>query len=151
MKAQDDKAINFAIKKLSYCDLTEYKLRAALKRKGFEEKEINNALSFLIEKNYINDERFAFNFINKCLREGKKGPKAILYELRKKGVKKNLSLIMIKQLIPEEKEIELINKLISKEKEKSDHCKIINKLLRKGFGKNAIRKAMVDKFKGIKQ
>ncbi len=148
MKVQDDKAINFAIKKLSYCDLTEYKLRTALKRKGFEEKEINNAINFLIEKNYINDERFAFNFINKCLREGKKGPKAILYELQKRGIEKNLSLILVKQLISEEKEIEIINKLISKEKERSNHHKIINKLLRKGFRKNAIKKAIVEKFRG---
>lgn len=76
-------------------DHSFYELKAKLQRpkiKGqstFNEQEINNLLSELQSQNLLNDFRFAHHYVE--YRSGKGfGPEKIYYELRQKGLSKDL-------------------------------------------------------------
>jgi len=52
-------------------DYSEFKLRKKLKSKGYEETEINEALTKLIEKNYLREEEYKKLLARKLIRKGK--------------------------------------------------------------------------------
>ena len=65
-------------------------LKDKLLKKGFSENNIRQVLKNLIELNFLNDERFAEIYVRSRIKYKRKSPKAIYFELLKKGVDKEL-------------------------------------------------------------
>lgn len=56
---------------LSGQDYSEYKLRQKLKAKGYEAPEIDEAVTKLIEKNYLREEEYKKLLVRRLMRKGK--------------------------------------------------------------------------------
>ena len=77
---------------------------------GLRKTEVEEILSYLIEENYLNEERFAVQFAGGKFRIKQWGKKKIQYELQQKGI----SIFLIKlalQQIGDEAYLSTLNKL----------------------------------------
>lgn len=73
-----------ALRLLEHMDRTERGLADRLKQAGFSEKAAEDAVSYVRELGYINDERYAFHYI--MYRIHNKSRQKIFQELQQKGV-----------------------------------------------------------------
>ena len=80
---------NYAFLLLKYRLRSEKELFHRLKKKGFPEEKIKELISFLKERNFLNDEEFAREWIASRLRKGF-GLRRISEELREKGISQQL-------------------------------------------------------------
>lgn len=90
LEEENNKAINSALKYLSYRQRSIKEVKEHLKRKGYEETIMENTIGFLLEKNYLNDYEFANSFIRDKSYLNKYGINKIKYELINKGVSKEI-------------------------------------------------------------
>ncbi len=65
-------------------------LRDKLKLRGYSPENINSVTENLIELNLLSDERFTEVYVRSRIKYKKKSPRAIYYDLLKKGVDKDL-------------------------------------------------------------
>ena len=84
------KAINYALKLLSYNRKTEKGMYDSLKRKGYDESIIEIAIDSLKDKKYIDDIDYAKAFINDKRNINNYGSNRIKYDLLKKGISKEI-------------------------------------------------------------
>lgn len=87
---EKNKALNYTLNLLSYRQRSEKEIYNSLKRKGFEESYIENAMDYCRENGYLNDKTFAESFIKDKINLNKLGPQRIKYELMLKGVSKDI-------------------------------------------------------------
>lgn len=80
-----NKAIAYASRLLSMQEYSQKMVREKLKSKGYFEQEIEQAVEFLLENNWLNDERFSESFIRSRVNRGQ-GKTRILFELGQKGI-----------------------------------------------------------------
>ena len=73
-----------ALRLLEHMDRTERGLTDRLRQAGFSEKAAEDAVSYVREFGYINDERYAFNYIMYRIHD--KSRQKIFQELQQKGV-----------------------------------------------------------------
>lgn len=85
---EENKALNYTLKLLSYRQRSEKEIYDALKRKGYIDKHIESVIASCIEKKYLNDREFAKSFANDKINLNKYGPERIRHELILKGVPK---------------------------------------------------------------
>jgi regulatory protein len=114
-----------------------------LTRKGVSEEIANRVLERLIEKGYVDDERFARFWVeNRNQRKGISHRK-LEAELRAKGV---LSEIIQEamQKYPRDEKSELLKIIKKKSKKYDDENKLIAYLARQGFSYDDIKDALTD-------
>ena len=85
-KDESKKARRLAIKYLVYRDRSRNEMACYLSEKGFSAGIVDEILSFLLENNYINDERFAMQFGKSRIENKKIGKLLLKQELRIKGI-----------------------------------------------------------------
>ena len=85
-KDESKKARRLAIKYLVYRDRSRKEMACYLSGKGFSAGIVDEILSFLLENNYINDERFAMQFGKSRIENKKIGKLLLKQELRIKGI-----------------------------------------------------------------
>ena len=85
-KDESKKARRLAIKYLVYRDRSRNEMACYLSEKGFSAGTVDKILSFLLENNYINDERFAMQFGKSRIENKKIGKILLKQELRVKGI-----------------------------------------------------------------
>ena len=85
-KDESKKARRLAIKYLVYRDRSRNEMACYLSEKGFSAGIVDKILSFLLENNYINDERFAMQFGKSRIENKKIGKLLLKQELRIKGI-----------------------------------------------------------------
>lgn len=78
------------IKMLYSKDRTEYEVRQNLIRKGFDEDTAEGAVMQLKSMGYINDRLYANKYISDRLKLKPKSKKALMYELQKKGIDREI-------------------------------------------------------------
>ncbi|GAB1373111.1 recombination regulator RecX [Candidatus Kapaibacterium sp.] len=83
---------------------SEYQIISKLKQKGFDYHKILEVIKHLKNLNLINDEKFAYNFINLSLKK-KFGINRIKIELNRRKVKPNDYLHLIEDFFDEETEM----------------------------------------------
>ena len=71
-------------------DRTEYEIRQNLIRKGFDEDTAEGAVMQLKSMGYINDRLYAHKYISDRLKLKPKSKKAIMYELQKKVIDREI-------------------------------------------------------------
>lgn len=127
---------------LESSDKTENDLRIKLRQGTYPETIIDDVIEKLRNYGYIDDDRYALNYIQYYIKS--KSRKRIAYDLNKKGVKKEVIDMAFEKYIEKHDEIEeMQKKIIVKEfqKRKFDFSvkdisvlnKIIQSLMRKGF------------------
>jgi regulatory protein len=138
-------ASDYAFKLLSKKMLTERELFQKLEMKGFEENVIKSVIEKLKSYNYINDKVYAKLFIEQKINQLYSRRK-IYYELIKKGISKELIQESLNNFYPEEKEVEIIKKIIEKKsKFQEDTKKLKNYLYNNGFQIENISDALKEK------
>ena len=82
IKDESKKARRLAIKYLVYRDRSRKEMAYYLSEKGFSAGIVDKILSFLLENNYINDERFAMQFGKSRIENKKVGKLLLKQELK---------------------------------------------------------------------
>jgi len=90
-------------------------LTAKLERRGHDSSVVKAVVSSLLERNLLNDERFAKLWVNSRLSFGKaQSPLWLRVSLGKKGIDRNLSLKAVESLLDPETEYGLLLKYLEK-------------------------------------
>ncbi len=143
------RAMNKAYRLLAYRDRSVHEIRAALKKKEFGEKTIEQVVEKLSGQGYLNDARFAVTYGTAVARRRKTGPAWVFNNLFKKGVARETAADAVEEIFSDEerlrKEIEnwVERKLRSYKKELSPlrkKKKLFDFLLGKGFPPDSIFK-----------
>lgn len=115
-----------ALKYLYYREHSTYEVKEHLKTKGFPEEEILEAIVFLINNNYLNDENFCTNCINYGISKGK-GSIRMRYELTEKGIPYAITQRLIEENLDLTKEKE--NAYIQANKVLGTKCEYLDEKL----------------------
>ncbi len=79
-------AIRYALRWLGRRDRSVHEVRQRLKQKGFGHRAIDHSLATLIDKKYLDDQRFAMSWINYRINHAPRGLRLLTKELKQKGV-----------------------------------------------------------------
>ncbi len=94
-KGKSDRAFAYAYRLLNIRPRSEKELRERLSGRGFGKDAVCEVVSFLKEKNIIDDSKFARAWIESRMRAKPKGDMALRGELRQKGV----SAVIVEQAL----------------------------------------------------
>lgn len=149
---EKNKAINYALKLLSYRPRAEKELSDALKRKGYDEIIIDETINYCKERDYINDREFAESFVRDKINFSKLGPERIRYELKLKGISDDIINKVLKMNKDHQFEtaFELGKKRLNLYKNDSydaKYRKLSGFLQRKGFSYDIISKVVKELLK----
>lgn len=132
------RAMNYALRLLSYRGRAQKELKERLKMRGYSEAVINTTIESLKEMSLIDDKKFAMLFAQDRLNLAKRGIRAIYAELLKKGVPKPMVTEAISQI--KQDEITVAKNLIEKYRKRyarlepeNQKKKLHDLLLRRGF------------------
>ncbi len=135
---------------LKASDRTVGQLRDTLKRDGYPEEIIEQALDYVASYHYTDDERYAQNYVRQM--SGRKSRKQIEFELLKKGVDRDTVRAALSgeqdEDNPEDPDVQAILNLARKRRfdpdtaDRAESEKFIRYLLGKGFGFSSIRTAL---------
>lgn len=144
---ENNKAINSALKYLSYRQRSIKELRDHLVRKGYDKSIIENTIDYLEDKNYINDYQFAKSFIRDKSYLNKQGINKIRYDLLNKGVSKEIVAKTLKFDDDQEFDnaMELANKKMKSYKNQDRNTiyrKLGGFLQRKGYRYDTVKKVL---------
>ena len=127
---------------------TEKQLKDKLISDGkYSEEVIDTVILFLKEYRYLDDRQYSVDYING--RKNTKGLKALLYELKNKGVSDDI-LSELKEEYSDMDTSDAIKKLISKKgidpstKDKKEKEKLFRFLISRGFTYSDITKVLTD-------
>lgn len=127
---------------LKYTDRTEYELKLKLKQADYTEEIISAAIDYVKAFHYLDDERFARNYVE--YKKLSKSKRQIQMELMNKGVSKEyIELALEEEYTGEE---DAIRKAIAKKTKNRDDLskeeimKVANYLYNKGFSMELIKK-----------
>lgn len=144
---ENNKAINSALKYLSYRQRSIKEVRDHLVRKGYDKSIIENTIDYLEDKNYINDYQFAKSFIRDKSYLNKQGINKIRYDLLNKGVSKEIVAKTLKFDDDQEFDnaMELANKKMKSYKNQDRNTiyrKLGGFLQRKGYRYDTVKKVL---------
>ena len=148
LKAEElNKVIYNALNLLSYRQRSEKEIYDSLKRKGFDDANIDKAIEYLKSYKYLDDNAFATSFINDKKHLNKLGSTRIKYELIKKGVSKEIIETTLEIDSDEEYEValELASKKINNYKGQDKNAiyrKLGGFLQRKGYPYDVVSKVL---------
>ena len=133
------KAARSALNMLDYADCTEKKLIEKLRRKGYDEEEIDYAVAYAKRVGYLNDSRLIANAVYGIANSKLYGKRRVIAELFTKGFKReDIDAVDFE-------EIDFVDncvKRIEKTKNRySDTRKLYAALLRYGFSPSEIKGA----------
>ena len=131
---------------LKRSDKTEQELRTKLRTAKFSDDAIDVAIEYVRSYGYIDDARYASNFIR--LKKQQKSKRALEFELQNKGIPRDIIHQCMEEEFAYEDETEAIKKLIRKKCNNVTDVddvkvqKIIASICRKGFSFEKIRSAI---------
>lgn len=134
-----------ALKLLSRREHSRLELRQKLLRRDFNFSEIEPVLDELAERGYIDDERFAEEWIHSRKNSRPRGRFLIRAELKEKGVSSDIIEDKLNSMIAPSEEVEMAVELARKwlrgkdRDQKSIENKLSRYLYRKGFSRDIIR------------
>ena len=141
-----NKAIGYACRVLGMREYSQKSMRQKLQLKQYNSAEIDQTIEFLLENNWLSDQRFCDVFVRSKVNKGQ-GQARIQYELSQKGI----SQLMIEQAILEQDiDWQVVCDDVAKRKVDSasiknnikDRQKIERFLRYRGFSGEQIRKSM---------
>lgn len=144
---EENKALDYALRLLTYRQRSKKEIYDALQRKGYMEKHIESVISSCKDKNYLNDREFAKSFINDKINLNKYGPERIKHELKLKGVSNDIIDEVMDYSRDDQYELakEVANKKIysyRNDDKKAIYRKLSGLLQRRGFSYDIISKVV---------
>ena len=138
-------AYNFA----TYKQRTEFQVIKKLKEKNFSQEHIYAGLEFLKEFNLLNDEKYADVFVKEYTQRKNCGKNKTFLELRKRGIRKELAELTVKNYFDNVDSLELAKistekklKLISAKPQEKQKLLLISHLQRQGFDWDTIKQIL---------
>lgn len=139
-----------ALNLLSRRDHSKKELKYKLIKRGFSAEKIEDILQELINDGYLNDKKFAEEWIKNRINKKPRGKNLIKAELLEKGVDKKIIETKLNNLLDPDKEKQMaeiltdkwLNKRNCKNKETKE--KLYRYLKNKGFNDEIIRKIITD-------
>lgn len=134
-----------ALHLLNVMDRTEKGLRQKLRENHYPEEVIEKAITYVKSYGYIEDERYANQFIQN--RKLKKSRRELECEMLKKGLSKEVVSRTLETQYDKEDEVESVRRIAEKKGYREDmedveKKKIFDYLVRKGFSYNVIRQVL---------
>ena len=130
----------------AYQERSHKEVKSKLYELGVRSTEHDEIISTLIEEDYLNEERFAMQFVGGKFRMKDWGKKKIYYALKEKGVSE-YSIKKAMKTIDEEEYIKTVTEqaekkfeLLKAEDKLSRKRKTIDYLLQKGYGHELVNK-----------
>ncbi len=126
-------------------DYSEHQLRTKLMQSDYPVEIIDQAVAYLYSFHYLDDERFARNFIEYRMRS--KSRRQLIYELQQKGIPQDISAGVYDEISGDSEE-EAIRMAIAKKRinpeqaSREELYKLYAFLGRKGFSQEKIRKVI---------
>jgi regulatory protein len=140
--------LQYALDLVALRDRTEAEIRKKMTEKDIAASEIEEVISFLKEKSFLDDSRFVQNFINSQKRQGRFGKYRILNKLKTYGVAHDLVSEAENRLDADEESaraFEVGEKWLAKNtKNEKTYEKLCRHLSGRGFDYDIIKKT-VDK------
>lgn len=150
----NNSSINYALWLLGRRDYSVGKLKQKLVEKKFEQKEIDHTISYLIEKKFLDDERFARNFVRNQLSIKPAGKYLLLQKLRQKLIGQDIIKEVLGKIDSEEeiklaeeaakKKYQVVSSKYQGDKEKI-HQILFRHLIGRGFSYEIV-KEIIDNF-----
>lgn len=135
-----------ALSLLNYMDRTESQLRKKLKEKSFDEQTIDEVVEYVKSFGYINDVGYAERYVMN--RQSAKSRQELYVALSQKGISKENIEHALGTCYESENELSTIYCLLEKkhfiaeEATEADKRRMYNYLLRKGFHREDVCKAL---------
>ncbi|HEX5797173.1 MAG TPA: RecX family transcriptional regulator [Candidatus Saccharimonadales bacterium] len=139
----EDKAVYRVLELIARRPRSEGEIRDYLRRKKYEDQKIEKILSTLSSKGHINDEDFAFRWVENRRLLKPISKRKLRLELKQKKISEDIIQKILQDDETDEKEI--IKELIEKKRRQSryqDNQKLIAYLARQGFSYSDIKEAM---------
>lgn len=143
-----NEVLRYAFRLLKFRPRSEYELRQRLKRRGFSESAVGEALFFLKEKKLVDDLEFARIWVQSRLKKPL-GISRIKQELKIKGIDKDLIEQALRNIGDKYSEERVINELVCRRWERLKHLqpqkvrrRLFLFLLRRGFSSDKIQEAI---------
>ena len=135
----------------SFKPRTCFQVKDKLQKLGYNKEEINTAIDFLTEFEYLDDVRFANNYVKDILLRKSLSPGKLMMELQKKGIDRYTAEDAVNENFPHDNIYEIALKaaekkmrmLASKPKEKQKSS-LFSYLQRQGFNHDIIKNIMED-------
>lgn len=141
------KAAQKAMDLLLRQDRTKKELSERLYRAGFSEEASRYAMEYVEGFGYINDARYAANYIS--FHKGKRSKKELRYKLMGRGIPPEILAEAFLEYCPEDEEEALANQLekqlrgrLPSEISWEEKNKVIRRLAQKGYSLTAIKKTI---------
>lgn len=123
---------------------TTWELEEKLRKEGFQEEVVREAIAFLHAQGYLDDQAYMHAYIEEKRRASPRGYFAFLFELKRRGIPGSL-LEELRNAYPLEDEVEDAKRLLLAwraspgEKERARR-----RLLGRGFSQEAVERAILD-------
>ena len=141
---QNQKAMDLAVKYLSFKSRTESEMVEYLKKKNMEVETIDHVMGKLREYRYVNDEIYLKNYVEYNRQVTRYGSKRIRQDLGRRGISDDL-LLSLEDLFPRAEELLCCEALAEKNSEKlkgqtvqQKRKKLYDKLSRMGYPSDMI-------------
>ncbi|MEK7202044.1 MAG: regulatory protein RecX [Patescibacteria group bacterium] len=137
-------ALEYALKLLGYRARTEKELRERLRDKKYQPEEIDVVLAKLAKIGFVDDQKFAENYVRDKLSISRRGPRRIYFELIKHGVAKEIAEQATKAIEKEEELATAQSLLRSRQRQwaklepQAKKRRAIGLLARRGFSSDLI-------------
>lgn len=142
---------------IAYKPRTESQVRTKLKEKSFPKEAIDKSIEFLYEFKYLDDEKYALDFVRNYLNLKGAGKIKLAVELKKRGISQELINNAIQTHFPEDAAVlamdtanAYLKKISYKTMDKQKNS-LRNFLLRQGFEYNTINTTMNELFENNEQ
>jgi regulatory protein len=142
------KAIRASLSLLSYKQRTAFELRKKLKDKEYDEEIIDIAIARLIELGYVNDERYARDFVD--MRKSYSGLYKLKTDLYKRGINNDIIELVLSEIDADD-QYEELKAMCKKKLNQSEglevskkYNRIMSYLLRKGYNFSDVKRVMSD-------
>lgn len=121
-----------ALRMISQKRLSKMELITKLKKKGYSETEIENAILYLTESHYLNDKELLSDYIKYLVEKKRYGPDRIIDYLKRKGYESNEIKNELESLYSEDIFIKNATELIMKKMKNANlsEPKMKNKAIR---------------------
>lgn len=100
------KAMDAALRLLSYRMRSEKELADSLRRKGYGEGLVEDIMKELRKRGYVDDQDFARMYAQSLLGSRKDGSRAVKMKLSQKGISREVTRNIVEELTSDEKEYE---------------------------------------------
>ncbi len=128
--------LSYALRLLNRKDYTEREIREKLLRKSQSDEEIDEVVEYLKEKHFVDDLRYAQNYLYFRLKRGY-GKRRIVHELLNKGIAEEL-IDSVLTTENENAEEVFLKKLKLLEGKKNKRKKLFDFMYRRGFDSEKI-------------